>query len=193
VIGYLTWDYTHRLDPYRPIGAAPLEIEVIAQDWKWLFIYPAQNIAVVNELVFPSERPVLLKITSDTVMNAIYIPGLSGQIYAMAGMRTDLNFSASGPAEFIGRNVQLSGHGFPDQQFDVRATTQTDFDAWVAQARRSSNTLDTAAYAALAKASSRAPVTFYSGVEPKLFARTIEKYSGPAMHRAHQGGREGVH
>ena len=96
IIGYLVWDYSHRLDPYRPIASsvAPLEVQVVAEDWKWLFIYPEQDIAVVNELAFPVDRPVHLEMTSDTVMNSIYIPGLAGQIFVMAGMRSQLNLSA---------------------------------------------------------------------------------------------------
>jgi cytochrome o ubiquinol oxidase subunit II len=180
-IAYLVWDHTHKLDPYRPIASAstPLEVDVIAQDWKWLFVYPEQDIAAVNELVFPSARPLRLKLTSDTVMNSFYVPGLVGQIFAMAGMRTELNVLASGPAEFVGRNTQFSGEGFADQQFTVRAATPAQFEAWVAQARRSPATLDAGSYAALAKPSRKVPPTYYSGVEPNLFARVIEKYKNP--------------
>jgi cytochrome o ubiquinol oxidase subunit 2 len=187
-IGYLVWTDTHSLDPYRRAAApaAPLDIEVVAQDWKWLFIYPEQNIASVNEFVFPSDRPVRIKLTSDTVMNALYIPGLAGQIYAMAGMQTELNFKASGPTELVGRNTQFSGDGFPDQQFKVRAASPSQFDAWIANARRSSATLDDGAYAKLAKPSSNVPITFYASVTPGLFERIIEKYAGPAMHHEHE-------
>ena len=98
-LGVLVWSNTHKLDPYRPIDSAvpPLEVEVVAQDWKWLFIYPEQEIAVVNQLVFPSQRPLSLKITSDTVMNSFFIPALGGQIYAMAGMQTRLQLLADAP------------------------------------------------------------------------------------------------
>ena len=114
-IGTLVWTYTHRLDPYKPIAskAAPLEVDVVSQDWKWLFLYPEQKIAVVNELVFPSDRPLSLKLTSDTVMNSFYVPGLGGQIYTMAGMQTRLNLLADGrPASSAGtRNT--AGRDFP--------------------------------------------------------------------------------
>lgn len=185
VIGYLVWTYTHRLDPYKQIAdaAAPLEVDVVAEDWKWLFIYPEQNIAAVNELVFPSGRPLRLHLTSDTVMNSFYIPGFAGQIYAMAGMQTELNLRVEGPAEFVGRNTQYSGRGFPNQQFAVRSTNQSQFDEWVARTKRSPDKLDGATYAALAKPRSNVPVTYYSSVEPSLFVRIIENYAGqPAMH-----------
>src|SRR3712207_254161 len=133
MLGYLVGTYTHRLDPYRQVASdiAPLEVDVVAQDWKWPFLYPEQEMATVYELVFPSGRPLRLKLTSDTVMNSFYIPGLGGQIYAMAGMRTELNLISDGPATFVGRNTQYSGRGFPDQHFAVHAVTEADFDAWI--------------------------------------------------------------
>ncbi len=181
-IGYLVWVYTHRLDPYRPIAAAatPLEVEVVALDWKWLFIYPAENIATVNELAFPSDRPLRLALTSNTVMNSFYVPGLGGQIFAMAGMRTQLNLQADGQAGFVGRNTQYSGVGFPEQNFVVRATTPAQFTAWVATAKQSPAALNATTFAALEKPSGNAPTHYYSSVEPDLFARIIARYAGPA-------------
>ena len=178
VIGFLVWTNTHKLDPYKPIEAknAPLEIDVVSQDWKWLFIYPEQTIAVVNELVFPSDRPLSLKLTSDTVMNSFYIPGLGGQIYTMAGMQTQLNLLADRPAKLVGRNTQYSGTGFPEQHFPVYATTEANFATWVARVKRSSKTLDAATYAALAKPSGNVPVTYYSTYETDLFDKIIQKY-----------------
>ena len=185
-IAYLVWTNTHRLDPYKPLaaGGAPLRIEVVAEDWKWLFIYPAQKVAVVNELVFPSGRPVSLRLTSDTVMNSFYIPGLGGQIYAMAGMRTRLHLLANRPITLTGRNVQYSGDGFPDQYFGVHAVSDASFAAWIAQVKQSPKTLDAATYATLAKPSARFPVTYYSGYEHGLFDKILRKYTGP-MHHPH--------
>jgi cytochrome o ubiquinol oxidase subunit 2 len=179
VLGVLVWSATHRLDPYRPIDATvrPLEVEVVALDWKWLFIYPAQRIAVVNELVIPSGRPVSLKITSDTVMNAFSIPALAGQIYAMAGMQTELNLIADAPGRFVGRNTQYSGRGFSEQQFEAIATSQADFDAWLAKARQSSATLDAEAYRKLARPGVANRVTFYSAVEADLFDTILARYA----------------
>jgi cytochrome o ubiquinol oxidase subunit 2 len=187
-IGYLAWVYTHRLDPYKPIAAAtaPLEVDAIAEDWKWLFLYPEQNIATVNELVFPSERTLLLQLTSDTVMNSFYVPGLGGQIFAMAGMQTELNLDADGPAEFVGRNTQYSGTGFPEQVFAVRATTPAQFDAWVAMAKRSPDALDPATLAGLEKPSGNVPTHYYSGVTSDLFARIIARYADPMPQETHR-------
>ncbi|MFI5001703.1 MAG: ubiquinol oxidase subunit II [Reyranellales bacterium] len=179
VLGVLLWRGTHKLDPYRPIDASlqPLEVQVVAQDWKWLFIYPEQDIAVVNQLAFPSRRPLSLRITSDTVMNSFYIPALAGQIYAMAGMQTRLQLLADAPGTFVGRNTQYSGGGFADQHFEAIAAEPADFDAWVAKARQSSDRLDAATYAKLAERSRRHPITYYSTVEPNLFDTIIGKYA----------------
>jgi cytochrome o ubiquinol oxidase subunit 2 len=189
-VGSMVWESTHKLDPYRPLDSAqqPLEVQAVAQDWKWLFLYPEQDIAVVNELVFPSGRPLSLKITSDTVMNSFLIPALGGQIYAMAGMETQLHLLADQPGEFQGRNTQFSGSGFANQHFEARATSDQDFEAWVAKARQSGVKLDAAAYQQLAKPSQLHPVTYYAGFEPDLFARIIAKYApaGPgALHSKH--------
>jgi cytochrome o ubiquinol oxidase subunit II len=178
-IGTLVWEYTHRLDPYRSIDSdqRPLEVQVVAQDWKWLFLYPEQGIAAVNELAFPSERPLSLKITSDTVMNSFLIPALGGQIYAMAGMQTRLQLLADEPGRFAGRNMQFSGDGFANQYFEAIAMPDRDFEAWVAKAKESEGRLDAAAYEQLAEPSELHPVTYYAAFEPDLFARIIAKYA----------------
>jgi len=186
-LGTLLWRNTHKLDPYRPIDPSvqPLQVEVVAQDWKWLFIYPEQGIAVVNQLAFPSGRPLSLRITSDTVMNSFYIPALGGQIYAMAGMQTRLHLLADVPGRFLGRNVQYSGSGFADQHFEAIAMSPDEFNAWVAKVRQAPNKLDAAGYSALAVRSRGHPVTYYSSVAPGLFDTIIAKYSGDQAH-AHQ-------
>lgn len=186
-LGYLLWNETHKLDPYRQIdpGTDALEVQVVAQNWKWLFIYPEQKIAAVNELAFPSGRPLSLKITSDTVMNSFFIPALGGQIYAMAGMQTRLNLLAYRPGCFRGRNMQYSGDGFPEQYFNAIALPAADFDAWVARVRHSPATLTPATYRKLAAPSIGHPVSYYSGVTPKLFESVISKYTAghaPARH-----------
>ncbi|TAJ36138.1 MAG: ubiquinol oxidase subunit II [Reyranella sp.] len=178
-VAVLVWRSTHKLDPYRPIDAAvpPLEVQVVAQDWKWLFIYPDQGIAVVNQLAFPSGRPVSLRITSDTVMNSFYVPQLAGQIYAMAGMQTRLQLLADQPGKFVGRNSMYSGGGFSDQFFEVLSLGPADFDVWVAKARQAPAKLDAPTYTALTAKSRLHPITYYSAVEPRLFDSIIAKYT----------------
>jgi cytochrome o ubiquinol oxidase subunit 2 len=188
-LGILVWGATHRLDPYRQIdGNAPaLEIHVVAQDWKWLFIYPDEGVASVNRMVFPAGKPVRLNITADTVMNSFYIPALAGQIYAMAGMRTELHFLAGTPGTFTGRNTQYSGRGFASQHFQAVATSPEDFEAWLAEARQSELKLDAAAYRLLAAPSIGHPVQYFSAVEPDLFDKIIARYGGD--HIAHRSAQ----
>lgn len=180
VLGTLVWNYTNRLDPYKPIASSkpPLRVEAISLDWKWLFIYPQQHIAAVNELVIPDKRPISLKLTSDTVMNSLYIPGLAGQIYTMAGMQTRLNMLADAPVRLTGRNTQYSGSGFADQHFVVRVVRPTAFNDWIEKLRQSPKVLDAANYARLEKPTTNVPVTLYSAVEPDLFDKVIAKYTG---------------
>jgi cytochrome o ubiquinol oxidase subunit 2 len=127
-LGIHVWIHTHQLDPYKPLesSAQPLVVEVVAQDWKWLFVYPEQGVAAVNELAFPSGVPLSLKITSDTVMNAFSVPALGGQIYAMAGMQTQLNLNADEPRTYRGRNTQYSGYGKAENPYAADAITNHD-------------------------------------------------------------------
>src|SRR5215204_2770031 len=186
-LGVHVWVYTHKLDPYKLLQSSvePVEVQVVAQDWKWLFIYPAQGVATVNELAFSSEVPLRLKITSDTVMNSFFIPALGGQIYAMAGMQTQLNLRANEPGRFVGRNTQYSGRGFSDQHFAAIAMTPLDFDVWIKQVGLSPKKLDAGTYAELAKPSAAHPVVHYSRVESGLFDGIIRKYHNSVKsHRA---------
>lgn len=187
-LGTLVWIYTHRLDPYRPLQGEgpPLVIQAVAMDWKWLFIYPEHKVAAVNELVIPSGRPVTIALTSDTVMNAFFVPDLAGQIYAMAGMETRLNFRADRDGAYVGRNTQYSGAGFADQSFTLRAVPAQDYDDWIDLLRQSPRALDPEAYAALAAPSSKVPVAYYSAVPEDLFASVIASYRLPSTHAGHE-------
>ena len=178
----LTWIYSHRLDPYKPLKSEnpPLEIQAIALDWKWLFIYPEQNIASVNELSIPVNRPINFKITSNTVMNSFFIPRLGGQIYAMAGMETQLHVLADKPGRYFGENTQFSGWGFPYQNFVAVAATEQDFNGWIEKAGKSPQKLDLEQFNKLAQASVRHPETYYGSVRPGLFRQIIDKFKkGP--------------
>ncbi|GAB5375869.1 MAG: ubiquinol oxidase subunit II [Acuticoccus sp.] len=178
ILGTLVWDKTHDLDPYKPVGTGdPFRVQVVAQDWKWLFIYPELGVATVNELAFPHDRPLALEITSDTVMNSLWIPALGGQIYAMAGMRSELHLLASEPGEFRGRNTMYSGDGFSDQHFTARALDEADFAAWRDKVVAADTALDARAYVELVKPSQKVPVTYYSSFEPNLFNIILRKYA----------------
>ena len=178
VLGTITWRTTHELDPYKPLASSvkPIEIQVVSLDWKWLFIYPEQHIATVNEIQFPAGTPVNFKITSDTVMNVFFIPQLGSQIYAMAGMQTQVNLSADAPGVFDGLSANFSGAGFPDMTFKARSTSAAAFDAWVAEVRAAPTHLGLDNYDGLAKPSQHDAVQYFSGVQPLLYAAVLDKY-----------------
>lgn len=184
VLSMMVFIYSQRLDPYKPIAStkSPLHVEAISLDWKWVFIYPKQHIATVNELVIPTGTPVSMKLTSDTVMDSLYIPGLVGQIYTMAGMQTQLHMLAKKPGSFIGRNTNYSGRDFADQHFAVQAMPGAGFRAWLTKARQSPQTLGAATYARLERPGTSGAVT-YSAVEPNLFYKVIAKYSPSVAQR----------
>lgn len=181
-LGILAWNATYRLDPYKPIdtGARHINIEVVSLDWNWLFIYPDHDIAVVNQLVFPTNIPLRFKITSDTVMASFFIPQLGSQIYAMAGMETRLHLMANESGIYYGQNQQFSGRGFSDMNFKVTATTLEQFEEWIQKVKQSSNKLDPPRYEDLEKPSIGYPVTYFSTVKSGLFDDIIRKYN-PTM------------
>jgi cytochrome o ubiquinol oxidase subunit 2 len=178
-LGILTWKTTHELDPYRPLesNVKPINVEVVALDWKWLFIYPDLGIASVNQLAVPVGTPVNFRITSDSVMNSFFIPQLGTQIYAMAGMQTRLHLIADHAGNYEGISANFSGRGFSDMKFTTLATNQQEFDAWVQKVKTSSAGLSMDKYATVAQPSEKAPVQYFSTVDPKLFNNIIAKYN----------------
>jgi cytochrome o ubiquinol oxidase subunit 2 len=177
LVGGVAWISSHQLDPRAPIQAVakPVRVDVVALDWKWLFIYPDQGIATVNELVIPAETQISFRLTSATVMNAFFVPQLGSQIYVMGGMKTHLNLLASKPGEYRGISTNFSGDGFADMRFTVRALPADAFANWVTQAHESEPALDDSGYAALARPSTAVAPKTYRAVAPDLFEHIIEK------------------
>lgn len=181
VLGSVAWAASHTLDPYRPISriapgrpvtaaTKPLEVQVVAMDWKWLFIYPELGVATVNELAAPVDRPLAFKITSTSAMNSFYVPAMAGQIYAMPGMQTQLHAVINKPGVYEGFSANYSGAGFSDMRFKLRAMSAADFNQWVAAARSANGPrLLRADYQGLAKPSIAAAKQTFAQVEPGLF------------------------
>ena len=189
-LGAITWTSTHLLDPYRPIerldherkvdpAARRLQVEVVALDWKWLFIYPELGIATVNELAAPVDQPIEFKITSATLMNSFFVPALAGQIYAMPGMQTVLHAVANKPGNFEGFSANYSGAGFSNMRFRFKAMDQAGFDKWVVQVKSSNAKLDRATYVKLEQPSEKVPPMYFAGVEPKLFHAAVNMCAQP--------------
>ncbi len=169
-LGGIAWLGSHDLDPRKPLASeqAPLDIQVVSLDWKWLFLYPEGGVATVNHLVVPTGRPLRLHLTSASVMNSFFVPQLGSQIYTMAGMATQLHLQADQAGTFPGLSAQFSGEGFSDMRFMVDAVPPQDFAAWLAKAKSGSEVLDADAYLALAKPGTSA-ATAYRLNEPNLF------------------------
>ena len=179
-LGWVTWVTTHALDPYRPLDSdtPPINVQVVATEWKWLFIYPDLGIASVNELALPVHTPVSFTITSDAAMTSFFIPALGGQIYAMAGMQTKLHLIADETGVFRGIAANYDGPGFSDMHFATLSLRPADFQAWVNKVKGAARPLDQNSYAQLAKPSTHHPVTYYSAVQERLFLDIVDKYEG---------------
>lgn len=180
ILSVVAWNSSHSLDPYRPIASKnkPIQIQVVAMDWKWLFIYPQQNVASVNFFQFPKDTPLDFQITSDAPMNSFWIPQLGGQIYAMPGMKTQLHLMATRTGSFNGWSANISGDGFARMTFVAKSSSQADYQTWLADARGSSDRLDVSAYERLAKPG-ESRVRYYSYVQSGLFQAQITKYLVP--------------
>lgn len=179
IMGIMSWKATHKLDPYRPIDGHTIayNIQVVALPWKWLFIYPEQNIASVNELVLPKGKQVAFKLTSDNVpMSAFFVPQLGSQIYTMAGMQTQLHLLATATGTFRGINSQYNGAGFSDMHFPVHVLEEAAFLKWVARTQAASTSLDTPTYQKLRQPSIGDASIQYAPVLPKLFKSIIHSY-----------------
>ncbi len=186
----LTWVATHRLEPYNDVqrisetqpvdpSVKPLTVQVAALDWKWLFIYPEFGIATVNEVAAVVDRPIEFKLTSATVMNSFYIPALAGQIYAMAGMETELNAVINEVGDYSGFSANYSGAGFSQMHFRFHGLEQGDFDDWVERVRAEGGMLDRARYVELAVPSIGHDVTYYSDLEDDLWRRIVNLCAKP--------------
>lgn len=190
-LGGIAWIGSHDLDPSKPLVSkvAPLRVQVIALDWKWLFVYPDQGIASINRVVAPVGTPVAFQITSATVMNSLFVPQLGGQIYAMAGMETKLHLQADRPGSYQGLSAHYSGRGFPGMAFRMDAVSPLQFAGWVAGAKRAGPLLDRAGYLALLKDSENVAPYTYRAVAPGLFDAVV-KDSGTLSAKRAKDGRQ---
>ena len=189
-LGALTWLGTHLLDPYRPIEriahgqpvpeeAKTLEVQVVALDWKWLFIYPEYGIATVNELAVPVNHPITMRITASSVMNSIYIPNLAGQVYAMPSMETRLHGVLNKTGVSEGFSANYSGAGFSGMRFAVHSLSDQDFDKWIEDTRATHSALTREDYRQLAKPSENEPARRYARVDDTLYHDILNRCVEP--------------
>jgi cytochrome o ubiquinol oxidase subunit II len=179
VMGVMLYKATHELDPYNPLKSdvQPLHIQVVALDWKWLFIYPEQGIATLNFFAFPEQTPIHLTLAADgSPMNSFWLPQLTGQIYAMTGMTTQLHFMADGPGIYSGRAAEINGRGFADMTFIAQSETESDFLSWIDEVKQSPIQLSESVYNELLPPSINNGIILYSHVEENFFNQIVDKY-----------------
>lgn len=184
VLSVVTWQSSHALDPFRPLESSvkPVKVQVVALQWKWLFLYPEQNIATVNYLQIPKNTPINFEITADAPMNSFWIPGLGGQIYAMNGMTTKLHLIADKQGSFYGSSANLSGEGFAGMKFIVDATSENDFKKWTSFVAGSGGILDEETYEKLAEPSENNPQQQYASYQKDLYDTIMHKYMAHDSH-----------
>ena len=190
-LGGIGWVGSHQLDPGRPLPSRqpPVQVQVVALDWKWLFIYPEQGVATINHLVIPAGRPVRLRITSATVMNSFFVPQLGSQIYAMSGMDAGLNLQADQIGRYRGLSAHYSGEGFADMTFAVDALPGGGFEQWAAGAKGKGPALDDAAYRRLALTEATARPATFGAVQPGLYDAVVADAGTTARRPLAHAGR----
>ncbi|HSX31472.1 MAG TPA: COX aromatic rich motif-containing protein [Candidatus Saccharimonadales bacterium] len=181
VISVVNWRSSYALDPFKPLNSSQptLHVQVVALDWKWLFIYPGQHVASVSQAAIPANTPVDFEITSDTVMSSFWAPQLGGQMYAMPGMSTELNLQADRVGDYRGVAANISGKGFAGMEFDIKAMSAQGFSDWIRAAKQSPAALTDGMYARLARPSTDNPPTYYASVAPGLYDTIVMKYMMP--------------
>lgn len=194
VLSIITWVTTHKLDPYRALESdqPPVKVQVVALQWKWLFIYPEYDVASVNYLRVPEDRPINFDITADAPMNSFWVPQLGGQVYAMNGMNTKLHLIADEPGVYQGVSANISGEGFADMRFEVEAVPPGDFQRWIDDQQLSSQPLDEMTYHQLAEPASQPEPIQYHPVDDELYATILDKYmaADKTSHQTNHGVEE---
>ncbi len=187
-LGVVMWTATHRLIPQRAIAsdAKPIVIQVISMRWKWLFIYPEQNIATVNFVQIPVDTPVVFELTADEApMSSFWIPNLGGQLYSMTSHVNRLNLISQTIGDYPGSTPEINGSGFAGMKFTTRVSSSEKFDLWVQDVRQSTEVLNIANYDKLLEPSEYNPVVFYSAYDNSLYDRVISKYLGSSNDHGH--------
>lgn len=183
IFAVVTWIAAHQLDPYRPLKSnkQPLTIQVVALQWRWLFIYPQQHIATINYVAFPENTPINFELTADAPMNSFWIPQLAGQIYAMSGMSTQLHILANKTGDYQGSDAEISGKDFAKMRFTASSKTQTDFDSWVDEVKSSQKGLNFDAYNNdIAHPNSDESVQYFTVNDNSLYNKIMMKYMTPS-------------
>lgn len=188
ILAVVTLITTHSLDPYKEIQSdkKSISVQVVALQWKWLFIYPEYGVATVNQLPVPEKTPINFSLSADAPMSAFWVPSLGSQIYTMNGMSSKLSLIADRTGEFTGYSSNINGKGYADMKFTVRATSDAEFDAWVKKTQTSPNLMNESQYERIAKPGTM-DVASYSLADSKLYTTIVNKYMGHGTHTMSDG------
>lgn len=180
-LSIITYISTHNLDPYKPLpvasGQKVVKIQVVALQWRWLFIYPGTEMASMNDLTIPVKTPIELSITADAPMNSFWVPALAGQVYAMSGMSTKLNLSANDIGAYNGVSSNISGSGFAAMSFKVHAVSSGDYQKWLKQGANSMSMLTYDDYKQIAQPNNDSTPRIYMLMDNNLYNEIIDSYS----------------
>ncbi|WP_343153464.1 ubiquinol oxidase subunit II [Buchnera aphidicola (Mindarus keteleerifoliae)] len=175
IIAYKT---THKLEPSRLLISKnkPIKIDVIALDWRWLFIYPKYDIATINEISFPKNVPIQFRITSNSVMNSFFIPSLGSQIYAMPCMSTTLNLMGNNSGKYNGISSNYSGKNFSNMKFTVLVQEDNfSFISWIKEIKSKGISLNNNKnIKKIFKPSESYKIKYFSGINQNIFKESIQ-------------------
>lgn len=186
ILSVVTFQTSHSLDPYKELqGGKPLEVQVVALRWKWLFLYPEQQVATLNHVYIPSEKPVRFTMTADAPMSAFWIPSLGSQIYAMNGMHSQLNLKGNRIGEYTGYTTNINGEGYSKMTFKAKVVSHADFKEWASSASVTQNTMNMSTYDTLAEPKSMTDEKTYNLPDPALFSSITAKFGHSHSHGEH--------
>lgn len=190
VLSVVTWQTSHALDPYRELASEQetVKVQVVALQWKWLFIYPDHGVATLNQLPVPEKAPIHFRLTADAPMSGFWIPALGSQIYAMNGMDSQLNLSADRPGDFGGYSTNINGKGYADMKFMVHSMTKQDFESWLTKAKQSSQRMNMATYDQLAKPGADTTERTYVLEDKQLYRKIMDRFMHGSMGHDMSGG-----
>ena len=177
VLSVVIWTSSHDLDPYKPLTSdkKPVNVQVVALQWRWLFIYPDEKVATINRLMIPEKTPINFTISADAPMNSFWIPQLGGQVYAMNGMSTKLHLMADTQGDYNGSSANISGKGFAKMKFITTATSEMKYKKWLKETA-SAKSLDWNHYQAIARPTEDTDERFYSLKDTALYDKIVGKY-----------------
>jgi cytochrome c oxidase subunit II len=123
-----------RATPNRAGGDA-LEVEVVAQRWRFEVRYPTEGIANVDELHLPVGREILLRLTSVDVIHSFWVPELGGKMDMLPDKTNTLVLRADVPGRYFARCAEFCGLHHAEMTLPVVAESPEQFAAWVAARR----------------------------------------------------------